>query len=90
MRRPRRSILMPTNGNTASEASPDAPIAAPITDSLPPNARTCSGNRKNEAKFKKKKKFASVVNRNGPVSSRARIAEPYPHPAVQTRRTHIR
>ncbi len=36
---------------------------------------------------KKKKKFATVVNRNGPVSSRARIAEPYPHPAAQTRWT---
>jgi hypothetical protein len=46
----------------------------------------CSGSRKKDAKFRKKKKLAAVVVRNGPDITRARIEDAYLHPPPRTRR----
>src|SRR5258708_4284518 len=47
-----------------SPATPFVPITKPTVRSEPPSSRTCSGSRKNDAKVRKKQKFASVTRTN--------------------------
>jgi len=61
MRRPKRSRSAPTASTLTRPARPLVPITSPIVRSVPPSARTCSGRRKNEAKVRKKQKFAAVT-----------------------------
>src|SRR5438876_996256 len=61
MRRPKRSRSAPTASTLTRPARPLVPIARPIVRSVPPSARTCSGKRKNDAKVRKKQKFAPVT-----------------------------
>src|SRR5438876_1196543 len=61
MRRPKRSRSAPTASTLTRPARPLVPITRPIVRSVPPSARTCSGKRKNDAKVRKKQKFAPVT-----------------------------
>ncbi len=61
VRRPKRSRSAPTASTLTRPARPLVPITTPIVRSVPPSARTCSGRRKNEAKVRKKQKFAAVT-----------------------------
>jgi hypothetical protein len=61
MRRPKRSRSAPTASTLTRPARPLVPITTPIVRSVPPSARTCNGRRKNDAKVRKKQKFAAVT-----------------------------
>src|SRR5262245_58267286 len=60
-RRPKRSSSWPMTSTEARPERPVTPITRPMVRSLPPSARKWSGRRKNEAKVRKKQKFATVT-----------------------------
>jgi len=64
-------VIIPTAGNTARVAIPAVPITAPTVASPPPRLFTYNGSRKNDVKFRKKKKFARVMRRKTPLGMRS-------------------
>ena len=73
-RRPTRSSSTATTRTATRPETPLVPITSPIVRSEPPSSRTWSGRRKNEAKVRKKQKFAAVTRRKRGVSSRSSAA----------------
>ena len=73
-RQPTRSRTAAMTRTAASPATPLVPITSPMVRSEPPSARMCSGSRKNEAKFRKKKKLAAVTRTKRGVSRRSSAA----------------